>query len=117
LVCRLQAWAVSETPVTPAEYPYAAEVRFVTLSRSNLSKETARVVLFHFITDVVQRQTKAGLPKLQSCFALCAGWKRLVKELLTNGGCSPCPQGETPKPGALPVLFWSAWSTRTYGKD
>lgn len=84
------AQSASYTSVIPAKYPYAAKIRFGTLSQSNLlkEKEYGAVVLFHFTTDVVQRQTEAGLPKLQSCSTLCAACKRLVKILLINGECT-----------------------------
>lgn len=96
LICYLQAQASSQTPEIPAEDTCAAKIRFVTSSESNLLKEKARVMLFH---QWCSRKTKAGLPKLQSCFILCVGRKRrLFQELLTKGECSPYPQVEAPEP-------------------
>lgn len=113
LLCHLQAQPSSQTPVMSAKDTCADKIRFITLSQSDLLKEKARGMLFQ---QGYNRKAKAGLPKLQSCFILCAGCKRLFQEVLTKGECSPYPQAESPEP-CFAVLLCSSWSTRTYGKD
>lgn len=113
LIRHVQAQPSSHTPVLPAKGTCVAKIRFVTLSQSDLLKEKARVILFH---QWYNRNTKTGLPKLQSCFILRASCKRLFQELLTKGERSPHPQAETPEPCSASAVLHS-WSTRAYGKD